>query len=75
MDKLKRFFDCYIPITTCNLHCHYCYITLQGLFKNRLPEFKYSPETIGKAFSQERMGGICHLNFCGGGETLGIAKK
>jgi hypothetical protein len=70
MDQIKRFFDCEVPVTACNLRCHYCYITLQGLFKNKLPKFKYPPETIGRAFSKERMGGICHFNFCGLGETL-----
>jgi organic radical activating enzyme len=70
MDEMKRFFDCRVPVTTCNLRCHYCYITLNGMFKNKLPEFKYPAEIIGKALSQERIGGACHFNFCGNGETL-----
>jgi hypothetical protein len=70
MDKIKRFFDCHVPVTTCNLRCHYCYITLRGMFANKLPEFKYTPEFIGEALSQERLGGCCHFNFCGRGETL-----
>jgi hypothetical protein len=43
---------------------------LTGKFKNKLPEFKYTADVIGKAFSQERLGGICLLNFCAQGETL-----
>ncbi|MDR2602538.1 MAG: radical SAM protein [Spirochaetaceae bacterium] len=70
MDHIKRFFDCFIPVTTCNLRCHYCYITLNGQFENKLPEFKHSPQTIGKALSKERLGGLCHFNLCGAGETL-----
>lgn len=68
--EIKRFIDLYVPVTTCTLHCHYCYIYHQGLFKNKLPEFKYSPDVVKKALTQERLGGICLINFCGGGETL-----
>lgn len=70
MDKIKRFVECHIPVTTCNLRCHYCYITQQLKFSDKLPAFKYSPEHIARALSVERMGGICMLNMCGGGETL-----
>lgn len=70
MEKMKKFIDIYIPVTTCNLRCEYCYITQNGLFANELPKFKYSPEYIAKALSKERLGGPCHLNMCGGGETL-----
>lgn len=68
--KIKRFIDIYVPVTTCTLHCKYCYIFHQGLFKNKLPEFKYSPEVVKRALSQERLGGTCLINLCGGGETL-----
>ncbi len=67
---MKRFIDIYVPVTTCTLHCHYCYIFHQGLFRNKLPEFKYSPEVVKKALRQERLGGTCLINFCAGGETL-----
>jgi len=70
MTKIKRFIDCSVPVTTCNLRCPYCYITQSGGWKAKLPEFKYNAEYIGKALSQERLGGACHLNMCGGGETL-----
>ncbi len=69
-DKIKRFIDCYVPVTTCNLRCHYCYITQQRKFDAKLPEFKYSAEHVAKALSKERLGGACCINFCGGGETL-----
>ena len=67
---LKRFIDLYVPVTTCTLHCHYCYIYHTGLFKNKIPEFRYSPEVVKKALSKERLGGTCLINICGGGETL-----
>lgn len=67
---MKRFIDCYIPVTTCNLRCNYCYITQTRKFRNKLPFFQYDADHIRRALSQERLGGVCHLNFCGGGETL-----
>lgn len=70
MDIIKRFLDVYIPTETCNLRCHYCYITQQRKFNNKLAEFKYSSEVIKKALSVERLGGQCLINLCAGGETL-----
>ena len=70
MDKLKRFIDIYVPVTTCTLRCHYCYITHHRLFNGALPKFKWDPETFAKGFAKERMGGTCMINMCGGGETL-----
>ncbi len=70
MDKIKRFIECYIPTETCNLRCHYCYITQQRKFNNKLISLTQSKETIRAALSKERMGGVCLINFCAGGETL-----
>ena len=70
MDKIKRFIDIQVPVSTCNLRCHYCYITQHRLFSSNVPPLKYSPEQIGRALSKERLGGICHFNICGYGETL-----
>lgn len=70
MDKIKRFLDIYVPVTTCTLRCHYCYITQHRLFEGALPEFKYSPSHVRQALSKTRLGGTCLINFCGGGETL-----
>ena len=70
MDKVKRFLDCYVPVTSCTLRCHYCYITHQRLFDTKLPSFKYDASFIRKALSKERLGGTCLINLCGGGETL-----
>ena len=68
--KMKMFIDTYVPVTTCNLRCHYCYITQRRLFSHKLPTFKYPSEVVSKALSQDRLGGVCHFNICGGGETL-----
>ncbi|WP_413854264.1 radical SAM protein [Candidatus Ruminimicrobium bovinum] len=69
-DKIKKFIDCNFPVKTCNLRCHYCYITQNRDFDKELPKFKYSPEHIVKALSKERLGGVCGINICGEGETL-----
>lgn len=70
MNGIKRYIDCYIPTETCNLRCHYCYITQRHKFNGKLVHFPQSPETIRKALSKERLGGTCLLNLCAGGETL-----
>ena len=70
MDKIKRFLDCYIPTETCNLRCHYCYITQKRKFCSQIAAFSRPVETMVKALSRERLGGPCLLNLCAGGETL-----
>ena len=70
MDKMKRYFDCYIPTETCNFRCHYCYIAQHRKFNNKVATFKYKPDYIAKALSKERLGGTCMINLCAGGETL-----
>lgn len=70
MDKMKRYIDIYIPTETCNLRCHYCYIAQKRKFNAKLAKFSHTPQEIRKALSQKRLGGVCLLNFCAGGETL-----
>lgn len=70
MDKIKRFIDIAVPVQTCNLRCPYCYIAQEDKFLAALPYFMYDAKTMGKALSAKRLGGICHFNLCGGGETL-----
>ena len=70
MDPIKYFFNMHVPVSTCNLRCHYCYITQSGAFSNKLPIFNHTYDFIGKAYSIDRLGGVCHFNFCGDGETL-----
>lgn len=67
---IKRYLECYIPVTCCNLKCHYCYIAQLDQFKEKPPRFKYSVEHIKKCLTTERLGGVCLINLCGGGETL-----
>lgn len=70
MDKIKRFIDFYVPVTSCTFRCHYCYITQHRLFSSGLPELKYTAEQVRQGLSLKRMGGPCLINLCGGGETL-----
>lgn len=67
---MKRFIDIHVPVTTCNLQCHYCYVSQENVRNTKPTEFMYSPQHIGRALSRERLGGICHFNMCGLGETL-----
>lgn len=68
--KIKRFIDCFVPITNCTLRCEYCYITQHRLFEKSDVKLNFSPSLVAKALSKERMGGVCLINFCAGGETL-----
>lgn len=70
MDKIVKFIDLDVPITKCNLKCHYCYVMKNNVRDTADTIFKYTPEHIGRALTQERLGGICHFNMCGHGETL-----
>lgn len=70
MANITKFFDCYIPITSCNLRCGYCYIAQQKRFNDPLPRFEHTAIEIGKALSLKRLGGECYFNLCAGGETL-----
>ena len=70
MDKIKRFIDIQVPVSTCSLRCEYCFITQHHLFDSALPKFSYSAETFRQALSKERWGGTCLINICGDGETL-----
>lgn len=68
--KMKKFIDCYIPTETCNLRCHYCYITQQRKFENKVVSFTHDPQVIRKALSIKRLGGPCLINLCAGQPQL-----
>lgn len=68
--KIKRFFECLIPVTICNLRCDYCYVIQRDYRNMKMAEMKYTPEHIGKCLTQNRLGGVCYFSICGAGETL-----
>ena len=67
---MRRFFECLVPNTTCNLKCSYCYLIQQGRRTNKKAVFDYPPEIIGKALRQSRVGGVCLISMTASGETL-----
>lgn len=60
---IKRFFECLIPVTVCNLKCSYCYVIQRNYRNMRLAELKYTPEHIGKCLTKERLGGECFFQY------------
>lgn len=70
MDKIKRFVECTIPVSQCNLRCSYCYVIQENRRNAETSKFRCSPEEIGKAFTVERWGGLMLVNLCAFGETL-----
>lgn len=70
MEKIKRFFECLVPVTACNLKCSYCYIIQRDRRKSEIPKLKYDVRHIGYSLRKERLGGTCFFSICGAGETL-----
>ena len=69
MDKIRRFLCILIPTARCNLKCQYCYLQHRNISQQG-ECFKFDVETFRRAFSKERMGGVCMVNFTAHGETL-----
>lgn len=65
MAKIKRFFECLVPVSVCNLECPYCYIIQEDRRKMTLADMPYSPEHIARALRPERVGGTCFISICG----------
>lgn len=70
MEKIRRFIECLIPVTACNLKCSYCYVIQRNKNEGNMPKLEYPPEHIGRALTKERLGGCCYFSLCGAGETL-----
>lgn len=70
MDKIKRFFECLMPVSICNLECPYCYVIQENRRKMQLADLPYSPEHIARALRKDRVGGTCWISICGVGETF-----
>ena len=67
---MKKFIDIHVPISACNFNCKYCYVKQEKNNNKEKTIFKYPAEVVKKALSVQRLGGICHFNICGEGETL-----
>lgn len=70
MDKYKKFIECLVPGTVCNMKCGYCYVSQLSSKHEKCSPFTYPPEHIGNALRKERIGGCAYINICGVGETL-----
>ena len=70
VDSIKRFIECYVPVTACNLRCSYCYVMQQNRRNSHPVLFEYTPEHIGEAVSKGRWGGVCLFSLTAPGETL-----
>lgn len=70
-NKVKKMLLFAIPMSICNLRCHYCYLSQRDVsFEGVMPKMQYSPEDVRRALSRSRLGGTCFGNFCADGETL-----
>ena len=67
---MRRFIECLLPSSICNLKCSYCYLIQQDRRKNKKAEFQYPPKIIAKALSVSRLGGVSLISITGEGETL-----
>ncbi len=70
MDKIKKIVNCVVPVTMCNLKCHYCYIGQTNSFDKNIPKLEYSVDHMVSALTKDRLGGACMMNLCAVGETL-----
>lgn len=71
MDKIHKLILIRIPMSICNFRCSYCYLAQRDeCYQNQQPQYKYSPQHVAKALSQERLGGPSYINLCADGETL-----
>lgn len=68
--KIAKLLAVNVPLTACNLKCHYCYISRQNRWNEGTPAHKYDPDKIERAFMPERFGGVCLINLTGKGETM-----
>lgn len=68
---MKKAFLFAIPLSVCNLRCHYCYLSQRpSSYEGVIPEMQFSPEQIAYALRKERVGGESYVNLCADGETL-----
>lgn len=70
MDKIDYFFECLLPITACNLKCHYCYVVQRHNRLMKPAKLNLPADRIVRALRKERIGGCAYFSICGAGETM-----
>lgn len=67
---IKRFVECTIPISHCNLKYSYCYIIQEKRRDVDMPQFQYSPR-YRQGFQQKTLGRYyASVNLCGVNEAI-----
>ena len=70
-DQVKLVLLMGVPMSICNLRCHYCYLSQRSsAYEGKQPQWRFTPEQVALALSPERLGGQAFMNFCADGETL-----
>ena len=70
MAKIKRFFECLLPVSVCNIECSYCYIVQENRRAMKTDNLLYPVDHIVRSLKKERLGGTCYFSLCGVGETM-----
>lgn len=70
MMKIQKYINVDLSGCGCNLKCSYCYLRQRDYCFDVDHELKYSIDTIKKACSIERIGGVALFAIVGDGETL-----
>ena len=70
-NRIHKFIELLISGTnTCNLHCSYCYVWRNKEFGRTNEGLPIDVGEVRRALSQDKLGGVCHINMCAPGETL-----
>lgn len=55
---MKKAFLFAVPLSVCNLRCHYCYLAQRpSSYEGVIPEMRFTPEQVSYAMRKERVGG------------------
>lgn len=70
LSHIRRFIALDMHITACNLHCEYCYVPASKKNMASLPDYGRQIQSLGKAFSPEKLGGVSFIYLYANGEPL-----
>ena len=68
--NIVKFIECLIPITLCNLRCHYCYVIQRNKRNMQPAKFQYPVQHMLQCLTKNRFGGMVYFSICGAGETM-----
>ena len=70
MENKRRFIECLLPSSFCNLQCEYCYVIQQNRRQGIIEKPNYPVALMIQGLSKKRLGGACFFSICAIGETL-----